>query len=230
MTTKVWGKKDTKKYSQYDDSELSGLHPELLKMLGNIRGKHVVDYGCGEGKLLEELLARGAIVHGYDISSTMIEEARERIGGRGELKAIKSGKMPLDGGSVDCVVSNLVLMMCPNMQIVENIFKEAHRVLKTEGRWIYCVTHPAFSEHDFTTYRNIFLGGMDYFREGQPYQFVLKKKDGREITAESFIDHHYSLSAYLNLLPKTGFRLEEFREVPVEGNKFPPYIIIKGRK
>ncbi|MEW5897418.1 MAG: class I SAM-dependent methyltransferase [Nanoarchaeota archaeon] len=197
-------------------------------MLGEVHGKKIVDYGCGEGKFLEELVVRGAETYGYDISDAMIKEADRKVGDKARLGVIESGKMPLPDSCVDAVVSNLVLMMCPSKEVVKQIFQETHRVLVDGGALIYCITHPAFSDREFTTFRNIFGRGMDYFKEGQRYQFVLRRRDGAEITKESFIDYHYPLEMYLNLLPETGFKLERVKEVPVSGNPVPPYLIVKG--
>ena len=51
--------------------------PEMLRLSGDVEALHVLDAGCGHGPLLQELHNRGAIVSGFDISSAMIELARE---------------------------------------------------------------------------------------------------------------------------------------------------------
>lgn len=230
MTIDAWNKKDVESYGRKDDLELSVLHPELLEMLGEVRDRRIADYGCGEGKLLAELIQKGARISGYDTSDAMIAQSRERLGTNEDLRVIQSGEIPLADNTLDGVVSNLVLMMCPLLEDVKKIFREVNRVLKPNGRWIYCVTHPAFSDREFTTYRNIFGSERNYFDNGEPYRFVLKKQDGVDIAAEHFIDHHYPLSTYLNLLPLTGFNFKELREVPLEGNSLPPYLVVRGDK
>ena len=45
----------------------------------DLRGARVLDAGCGAGTLAMELVARGADVLAVDISSTLIETARERL-------------------------------------------------------------------------------------------------------------------------------------------------------
>ncbi|OGY55678.1 MAG: hypothetical protein A2912_06210 [Candidatus Buchananbacteria bacterium RIFCSPLOWO2_01_FULL_40_23b] len=228
MVNKKWEETDVDCYSQYDASELQILHPQLLQIMGNISGKRIADYGCGEGKFLPELHSNGAQVYGYDISEAMIAQSRKRVGNKAELKVIESGKIPLQDNTIDIVVSNLVLMMCPSTQVIKDIFSEVYKVLVPNGQWTFCITHPAFSDRECTTFRNVFDGHRDYFQQAQPYQFVLKKNDGTEITTDSFRDYHYPLSTYLNLLPQTGFRLERVEEVFVEGNSFPPYFIAKS--
>ncbi|PIZ52457.1 hypothetical protein COY27_00485 [Candidatus Woesearchaeota archaeon CG_4_10_14_0_2_um_filter_33_13] len=230
MTNNAWNESHVGTYSQYDNSELDVIHPVILRMVGEIKDRKVADYGCGEGKLVQELVEREAEVFGYDLSDSMISEAKKRIKDKAALKKIKSGVIPLPNNTLDAVVSNLVLMMCDSVEHIREIHQEINRVLKPGGILAYCITHPAFTDKTFTTYRNIFIGNRDYFQTAQQYQFVLRRKDGTEVTDESFLDYHYSLSTYLNLSPENGFNFRELCEVSVPGNSLPPYIVVKSTK
>src|SRR5712692_5138475 len=46
-----------------------------VQLLGNIKGKRILDLGCGDGSLLVILAKRGATVWGFDTSSVSIEVA-----------------------------------------------------------------------------------------------------------------------------------------------------------
>jgi 2-polyprenyl-3-methyl-5-hydroxy-6-metoxy-1,4-benzoquinol methylase len=48
-------------------------------LLGNIRGKVVLDFGCGSGENLIPLIRRGAHVIGIDISPDLIDLAKRRV-------------------------------------------------------------------------------------------------------------------------------------------------------
>ncbi len=226
----TWDTQDVGQYTEYDNSELSYIHPALHSLLGDVNRKKVVDYGCGEGKFIKEVIKRGANAYGYDISQAIINEARRLISNNAELAAIDSGKIPLNACSTDAIVSSLVLMMCQNKEIINDIFREFYRVLRDKGILVFCITHPVFSDQNFTTYRNIFQKKREYLIEGQSYQFVLKKKDGTEITKESFRDYHYPLSTYLNLLAQNNFKIEKVIELEIPENEFPPYLIVKAIK
>lgn len=55
-----------------------GILPHLLAVLGDVRGRAVLDAGCGEGYLSRILAARGARVTGADLGPRLVERARQR--------------------------------------------------------------------------------------------------------------------------------------------------------
>jgi len=223
-------KLDCEEYCHKDDTQYRVIYPEIIRMLRDVKGRTIVDYGCGDGVLLEELARLGANIKGYDISKEMITRSRRLLGNKGDLEVIESGNIPLPDNSLDAVVSSLVLMMCPSLKDIEKIFGEVNRVLKPQGSWIFSLTHPAFIDRELTCYRNIFTEDRDYFRLEQPYQFVIINQDRTEVTDDSFIDYNYTLSTYLNLLPKQGFEFRELKEVKVSENNYPPFIVVHGVK
>jgi len=54
-----------------------------LDLCGDVRGKQVLDVGCGSGRYSLELARRGAEVVGLDFAPAMIDLARERAGEAG---------------------------------------------------------------------------------------------------------------------------------------------------
>ncbi|HEY3973295.1 MAG TPA: methyltransferase domain-containing protein [Candidatus Sulfotelmatobacter sp.] len=75
-------------------------------LLGDVRGKTVVDLGCGTGENIVPLIERGARVIGIDISPDLIELARQRVQKAGLEAALKIGSAydtGLESGSVDVI-------------------------------------------------------------------------------------------------------------------------------
>jgi 2-polyprenyl-3-methyl-5-hydroxy-6-metoxy-1,4-benzoquinol methylase len=60
-----------------DHNRTHVLDPATLDLLGDVSGKQVLDLGCGEGRFCRLLAQRGASLTGVDLSSRMIELARE---------------------------------------------------------------------------------------------------------------------------------------------------------
>jgi SAM-dependent methyltransferase len=67
---------------------------------------HVVDLGCGVGRLLPVLAGRAARVTGVDLAPGMLERARLRAAGLSNVDLVVGGAadVPLPSGSVDVVV------------------------------------------------------------------------------------------------------------------------------
>lgn len=54
------------------------LASDVVDLVAAEPGEHILDLGCGDGVLTEQLAATGAIVTGVDASPTMLAAARER--------------------------------------------------------------------------------------------------------------------------------------------------------
>ncbi len=61
-------------YSADNETNLVNGHyerPAMLNLVGEVRGRRILDAGCGSGPLAAALHARGAIVTGFDRSAAM---------------------------------------------------------------------------------------------------------------------------------------------------------------
>src|SRR3989344_7974500 len=67
--------------------------PTTLKLLGNVKGKKILDLGCGTGIYAKILTRKGAKVKGIDISKEEIKIAR-RENPKVEFKLGNSEKLP----------------------------------------------------------------------------------------------------------------------------------------
>jgi arsenite methyltransferase len=101
-------------------------------------GEVVVDLGSGGGMdvfLAAKKLGPTGRAIGIDMTPAMIERARRNAEAGGytnvEFRLATIDALPLDTGSVDCVISNCVLNLAPDKPAV---FGEIFRVLKPGGR------------------------------------------------------------------------------------------------
>ena len=127
-------------YSKYGDINRKVLlTPAILKMLGRIAGKNVLDAGCGEGFLGRLMAERGAFITAVDYSEKMLEIARERTEddlGIDYLHANLEHLDMLNDDAFDIVVSCIVIQRVPDYQAA---IKEMYRVLRPEGRVVVSV-------------------------------------------------------------------------------------------
>lgn len=100
----------------------------------DLRGKKVLDYGCGDGAFSSLLVSRGAMVCGIDISSELIKRAQTanpaQPNGFPQFFVADAHHTPFPDGQFDLVFGNGALHHLDLMRA----YGEIARVLKPEGR------------------------------------------------------------------------------------------------
>jgi len=110
----------------------------LDQSLGDIRGKSILDMGCGVGRITIELLRAGANVTSLDNSHKMLEitEAKAKTAALDtHLQLVKSSahEIPLPDETFDIVVCVGLLEHLP-LDVRSQALKEVDRVLKRGGK------------------------------------------------------------------------------------------------
>ena len=225
------------------------LNPCVEELLGDVKGKSLLDAGCGEGYLARHYTKKGANVVAIDLSPKLIETSKKitdserldidyRVGDVCHIESIPNGIF-------DIVLSNLVLL---NIPCLDDALKEYNRVLKTGGYLVFSIVHPAFNfygsaawemgEKDPDTNRRegLFFKVDNYFDERE-YERSWRTRKGEKFPAPiSFF--HRTLSTYLNSLMMNGFNLVDFKEpLPIDDDPFfarerriPFFAVFKARK
>jgi malonyl-CoA O-methyltransferase len=154
----------------------------VIELLPDVGGLKVLDAGCGSGRYLSALAARGASTIGIDLSEAMLRRAREfntRIA-RADIRAL-----PFNSASLDLVVCGLALGDVAELDVA---LLEIARVLRPGGRVIYSVVHP---------------GGE---AAGWSRTFEV---DGRHLAIDG---HWHSLDRHRAACAAAGFIIDDWRE------------------
>ena len=116
-----------------------------LVELGDLRGRRVLDVGCGTGRLVAALAGEAhAKVWGIDASSEMVAVARETLPAGIGVRQGAAERLPFRDGWFDRVTMSLVIHLVERPRALA----EARRVVPSDGRVAIGTFHP---DH-FTTY------------------------------------------------------------------------------
>jgi ubiquinone/menaquinone biosynthesis C-methylase UbiE len=94
---------------------------------------HILDIGCGTGRITEQLYKATKSVDGVDISREMIEVAKGKLPKVNFLVANIEEGLPFESNTYDKIVSSLVFQFIDDINIS---FNEIYRVLKAGGEAI----------------------------------------------------------------------------------------------
>lgn len=188
--------------STADDGDFAKRHlvnPTMLRLLGDVRGRRVLDAGCGNGYFSRMLAGHGARVVGVEPTAVMSAFAREKEAELAQgITYVQADltRLPDLGAPFDAVVCSMVLMSVPDWRPAMRACVEA---LRPGGLLVLGLVHPAFEQL------------LDTWREHDEYR-VRRYLDEYEIAGPAAADFHRPLSAYLNELSSLGCRLREVAE------------------
>lgn len=173
--------------------------PATLSLLPDVRGKRVLDAGCGPGVYSEWLVTRGAEVVALDVSEKMVQLARERLGTK--VQVVQADlEQPLDflaDATFDIVVSALALDYVRDWS---GLFREFYRLLRRGGHVVFSIGHPAaefFISHEAGNYFETELVDYEWTGFGTPVRVPAYRRP---------------LGAVVNPLVEAGFVLERLLE------------------
>ena len=120
-----------------------GLREADAHLLGDVRGRRVVEIGCGSAPCSRWLRRAGADVVALDVSAGMLARAAQLNASTGvpvPLLQADAGALPLRDGAVDLACSAFGGL--PFVSDARAVLTEVARVLRPGGRFVASVNHP----------------------------------------------------------------------------------------
>ena len=120
-----------------------GLREADARLLGDVRGRRVLEVGCGSAPCARWLATQGAEPIGLDLSGGMLRHAADQGAATGvTVPLVQAGaeRLPFVDGAFDLACSAFGAV--PFVAEPERVMREVARVLRPGGRWVFAVTHP----------------------------------------------------------------------------------------
>lgn len=117
------------------------IFPNVLRLMGDVKGKKVLDFACGQGAFCRTIAEKGAVVTGVDAAKALVFKARER--GPESIRyfigdARESSPLETDFDFVTCLLS------IQNIDQLSPAMTNFAARLKNRGRLIITMMHPCF--------------------------------------------------------------------------------------
>jgi len=136
-------RKDKSRFDYNRDIEV----PALIKMIGNVRNKVILDIGCGFGDHAQKLSKQKyKQLIGFDLSKELVKFAHElNIPPSQFYVGDMRQRLKHANSYFDVVYSSLAIHYVENINQLNRLFKEVNRVLKIGGIFCFSTGHPIFN-------------------------------------------------------------------------------------
>ena len=210
--------------------------PALRALLPDLRGRRVLDLGCGYGWFCRWARQSGAAhVLGIDVSERMLARARAAILDpaidyvRDDLERLR-----LPPELFDLVYSSLALHY---IEQLDAVFAEVSGALVPGGSFVFSVEHPIFTAPaapDWLDLAGHRIWPVDHYLDEGPRS--------TDWLAPGVVKQHRTLATYLNMLLARGFTIsqveewgpsaEQIRARPALSDERhrPPFLLVAARR
>ena len=119
------------------------LRERDARLLGDVRGRRILEVGCGAAMCSRWLVTEGAKPVAFDLSGGMLRHARDGATTTGiEVPLVQADaqRLPFRDDSFDTAFTafGAVAFVADSAAIM----REVARVLRPGGRWVFATTHP----------------------------------------------------------------------------------------
>lgn len=209
-----------------DSYQKNVIMPNLLRVVDPKKGMTILDVACGQGYFSRAFANNGAKVIASDISSELIELAKQKeneAGSRekGEANPVEyhvAHSHKLSFASDSSADAAVIVLALQNIEHLSETISEISRALKSNGRFVFVLNHPAFripqnsswqwDEKENKQYRRI-----DSYMSDNQIEIDMTPGEKDSSKKKSTVSFHRPLQVYFKALSKAGFsvtRLEEW--------------------
>lgn len=217
-----WTVEQVKSASKPNFGKVFVTAPNLLRGLGDVEEKNVLELGCGNGYWLRLLARAGAKTTGIDLAENQIAAAKSwddpitskidyRVGDVSQALDLQD--------KFDVAFFEHVLLEIPNKHELYNAVQNAANTLKEGGLLFISDIHPFAPSSRPDNIR--IADDFNYFDSGAPFEIQSKRVDGEIIY---YKDVHWTLSDLTGAITSAGLKITEITEpkpTPKDVEKYP---------
>jgi len=181
--------------------------PTLRALLPDLRGRSVLDLGCGFGWFCRWARQQGAAqIFGIDVSEKMLAKAR----GTTPDPAITYTRADMEQLDLPAKVFDLVYSSLA-LHYVENLIGlmfQTHRSLVPGGSLVFSVEHPIFTAPSQPEWSRNTVGHKTWLVD----RYLDEGPRSTDWLAKGVIKQHRTLASYINMLIGVGFVISHVEE------------------
>jgi len=211
--------------------------PAMQAMLPDLRGRRVVDLGCGFGWFCRWAREQGAAhVEGIDVSENMLARARSMTSDAAILYSrADMERLALPAAAFDLVYSSLALHYVVDL---EWLLSEAHQSLVPGGSLVFSVDDAIIKANALQAWSTDAAGRKTWGLNG----YLDEGPRTTDWLTKGVVKQHRTVATYVNLLLRLGYalsRVEEWGPTPEQitaqprlatEHQRPPYLLVAARR
>jgi ubiquinone/menaquinone biosynthesis C-methylase UbiE len=211
--------------------------PALRALLPDLRGRKILDLGCGFGWFCRWARQQGAAhVVGVDVSEKMLARARATTKDPAIAYArADMERLELSPESFDLVYSSLALHYIDDLN---GLLSAVHRSLVPGGRLVVSVEHPIYTAPADPGWSLNPKGRKTWPIDG----YLDEGPRSTDWLAKGVIKQHRTLATYINMLLRLGFALSHVEEWGPSAEQIasrpsladehqrPPFLLLAARR
>lgn len=179
-----------------------GFESGALNLLEDVAGADILELGCGGGQCTVALAQRGGNMTGLDFSEEQLAHARSLANDHDVDVAFVQGDVTDLGmfadESYDITFNTWVFQWVDDLSAC---FTEIHRILRSEGRFVFSIPHPIYGVVDSESHAVT----ESYFDTGR-YEISHEEMDIVQVM------FRHTVSDIFNALVRAGFTVERIHE------------------
>jgi len=181
--------------------------PAIQELLPDMRGRRVVDLGCGFGWFVRWARAQGAThVQGFDLSENMLARARAEMSDAGVEYAIADlEQLELPEASFDLAYSSLTFHYIVDLA---RMARMVFRALRPGSHFVFTIEHPIYMASAQPGWILTEDGRKTWPIDGY-------SREGQRVTdwlAKGVVKQHRTMGTTINALLAAGFALRNVTE------------------